>query len=133
MIALETLNRVIHRQAVIFILSDFIAADDFSKPIALASRKHDVVAFRIFDPGETSFPSIGILSFEDAETGQQIDLNTSDLQAMEQFQRLEEQRRREQQKLLQSYGVDTVSLRTDEDAILPLRAFFERRERRLAL
>ncbi len=130
-VAFETLNRVIHRRAVVFVLSDFIAAD-FFKPFAVASRRHDVIAFPIFDPGETSLPNIGIVTFEDAETGLQVDIDTSDTRAINRFVQLEEQRREKQQKQLQSYGVDIVPLRTDQDVLVPLRAFFERRERRLA-
>ncbi len=130
--ALETLNRVMHRRAVVFILSDFIASD-FSKPFAVASRRHDVVAFPIFDPGEIAFPHIGIVTFEDAETGQQVDIDTSDTETMDQLAELEKNRREEQRKILQSRGVDIVPLRTDQDVLRPLRAFFERRERRLAL
>lgn len=130
--ALEILNRVTHRRAVVFILSDFIATD-FSKPLAVASRRHDVVALPIFDPGETVLPHVGIVTFEDAETGQQVDIDTSDAQTMGQFTKFEEKRRTEQQKLLYRWGIDIIPLRTDQGVLRPLRAFFERRERRLAL
>ena len=129
--AFETLNRVLNRRAVVFVLSDFMVPD-FSKQFAVASRRHDVVAFPIFDPGETILPEVGIVAFEDAETGQQVELNTSHKQVMGEFAKLEEKRRNEQRKLLQSWGVDIVPLRTNEDVIRPLRAFFERRERRIA-
>lgn len=129
--ALEMLNRVVNRRAVVFILSDFIAAD-YSKPFAVASRRHDVVAFPISDPGETVLPQVGLVTFEDAETGQQIEIDTSDARTMAHFLQLEEKRRNEQQKCLQGHGVDVVPLRTDEDVLPPLRAFFEGRERRLA-
>ncbi|PWU06591.1 MAG: DUF58 domain-containing protein [Verrucomicrobia bacterium] len=130
-IAFETLNRLISRRAVVFVLSDFIAAD-FSKQFAVTSKRHDVTAFPIFDPAETALPNIGIVTFEDAETGLQVDIDTSDSRAMARFLQLEEQRREQQQKQLRSYGVDIVSLRTDQDVLPPLRAFFEGRERRSA-
>lgn len=131
-VAFETLNRVMHRQVVVFVLSDFIDTD-FFKPFAVASRRHDIIAFPISDPAETLLPNIGIVTFEDAETGHQVDINTSDSRMVHRFIQHEEQRREKQQKKLQSYGVDIVPLRTDQDVLPPLRAFFERREKRLAM
>lgn len=129
--ALDYVNRVQSRRAVVFLISDFLGAD-FSKPLNVASRKHDLIAMPVRDPGEEILPSIGLVTLEDAETGRQIEVNTSGRAAMNAFQALEDRRRAELEKLLRSRGVDLVPLRTDQDYLIPLRAFFEQRERRLA-
>lgn len=129
--ALDYVNRVQSRRAVVFLISDFFGAD-FSKPLNVASRKHDLIAMPVRDPGEEILPNIGLVTLEDAETGRQIEVNTSGRAAMNAFQALEDRRRAELEKLFRSRGVDVVPLRTDQDYLIPLRAFFEQRERRLA-
>lgn len=129
--ALEYVNRVQSRRALVFLISDFLAAD-FSKPLNVASRKHDLVALSVSDPGEETLPDVGIVTFEDAETGYQIDVNTSSKAAMNAFAALEERRLREIDRLFKSRRVDLVPLRTDRDYLVPLRNFFAQRERRRA-
>ena len=129
--ALEYVNRVQSRRALVFLISDFLAAD-FSKPLNVASRKHDLVALSVSDPGEEALPDVGIVTFEDAETGYQIDVNTSSKAAMNAFAALEERRLREIDRLFKSRRVDLVPLRTDRDYLVPLRNFFAQRERRRA-
>ena len=75
--ALEYLNKVAKRRSVAFLISDFIA-DDFSKPLKVASKKHDLVGISVYDPKEYDFEDIGIVTFEDAETGQLITIDTSE-------------------------------------------------------
>ncbi len=129
--ALDYVNRVQSRRAVIFLISDFLGPD-FSKPLNVASRKHDLIAMPVIDPGEEKLPDIGLVTLEDAETGRQIEVNTSSRAAMNAFRALEERRKQELLRVLRSRRVDVVPLRTDEDYLIPLRAFFEQRERRLA-
>ncbi len=74
--ALEYLNKVISRRAVVFVISDFLAPD-YTKPLTVASRRHDLVAMPVLDPGEERLPDVGLVTFEDAETGEQIEINTS--------------------------------------------------------
>ncbi len=129
--ALDYLNRVINRRAVLFLISDFITPD-FSKALTVSSRRHDVVAMPVSDPGESGFPDVGIITLEDAETGQQIDINTGSKSVRRGLADLEEVRRKSLARLFRSRRVDIVPLSTTEDYLLPLRAFFEQRERRLA-
>jgi len=129
--ALDYLNRVTSRRAVVFLISDFLAPN-FEKSLTVASRRHDVVAMPVKDPGESSLPDVGIVTLEDAETGEQIDINTSSRAIRQGLRDLEETRRKALEKLLRSRRVDIVPLATNEDYLLPLRAFFEQRERRLA-
>jgi uncharacterized protein (DUF58 family) len=129
--ALDYLNRVTSRRAVVFLISDFIAPD-FTKALTVSSRRHDVVAMPVSDPGESSLPNVGILTLEDAETGEQIDINTGNRAVRQGLEDLEEKRRKALERLLRSRRIDIVRLTTNEDYLLPLRAFFEQRERRLA-
>jgi len=129
--ALDYLNRVINRRAVLFLISDFIAPD-FSKALTVSSRRHDVVAMPVSDPGESAMPDVGIITLEDAETGQQIDINTGSKGVRRGLADLNDLRRKSAERLFRSRRVDIVPLSTTEDYLLPLRAFFEQRERRLA-
>jgi uncharacterized protein (DUF58 family) len=129
--ALEYMNKVITRRAVVFFLSDFIAPD-FIKPLMVASKRHDLVAMPVADPGEEQMPNVGIVTFEDAETGEQIDIDTSNKSAMAALAAAGEKRRKETEKMLRTRGADVIPIATNRDYILALRAFFEQRERRFA-
>ena len=129
--ALDYLNRVISRRAVVFMISDFIAPN-FEKALTVSSRRHDVVAMPVSDPGESRLPDVGIITLEDAETGEQIDINTGSRAVRRGLADLEETRRKTMNRLFRSRRVDVVPLSTTEDYLVALRVFFEQRERRLA-
>lgn len=129
--ALEYLNKVISRRAVVFLISDFMS-DDFTKPLTVAAKRHDLVAMPVIDPGEEVLPHIGIVTLEDAETGEQIDIDTSNRAVANAFSAIEERRHSELSRLFRQRRIDSIPLRTDKDYLLPLRAFFETRERRQA-
>ena len=129
--ALDFLNKVVTRRAVVFVLSDF-QAPDFSRPLAVAARRHDLVAVPVVDPLEESLPDVGRVTLEDAETGEQYEVNTSDAAARAGFRRAVEGRRAELATLLRKHGVDHIALRTGEDYLPPLRTFFRERERRIS-
>lgn len=129
--ALEYLNLVTHRKAVVFMISDFLAPD-FTKPLTVTSKRHDLVAMPVFDRAEGELPDVGIVSFEDAETGEQIDINTSSRAVRQNLRELHESRLRDIEKLFLSRRIDTIRLSTSEDYLVSLRNFFELRERRQA-
>ncbi|MGH8047219.1 MAG: DUF58 domain-containing protein [Chthoniobacterales bacterium] len=128
--ALEYLNKVVPRRAVVFMISDFMSAD-FSKPLTITAKRHDLVAMPVIDPGEEELPPVGILTLEDAETGEQIDINTSSRAVANAFAAIEERRHADLARLLRQRRIDSIPLRTDKDYLMPLRTFFETRERRL--
>jgi uncharacterized protein (DUF58 family) len=130
-VALDYLNKVVSRRAVVFVISDFMCPD-FTKPITVTSRRHDLVAMPVIDPGEEEFPAVGIITLEDSETGRQIDVNTSSRAVLNAFAAIEERRRRELARVFRTRRIDVVPLRTDRDYLTALRTFFEQRERRLA-
>lgn len=129
--ALDYLNKVVSRRAVVFVVSDFISGD-FVKPLTVTSKRHDLVAMPVIDPGEETLPDIGIITLEDAETGRQIEINTSNRGVLAAYSALEERRHDELDRVFRQRRIDVVPLRTDRDYLIPLRSFFEKRERRLA-
>jgi uncharacterized protein (DUF58 family) len=129
--AVDYLNHVISRKSVVFLISDFLAGD-FDKTLTVAAKRHDLVAMPVVDPGESQLPDVGIVTFEDPETGEQIDINTSSRAVRQELARLNEERLRDLEKLLRSRRIDSVRLSTDEDYLVALRNFFEARERRQA-
>ena len=130
--ALVAANRVLNRRAVVFLLSDF-QAPDFSKPLTIAARRHDVVAIPIVDPRELELPDVGRVVFEDAETGERLVVNTSDRRARLRFAENVADMQGQIPASFRRLGVDTITLRTDADYVPALRNFFRNRERRLAL
>jgi uncharacterized protein (DUF58 family) len=130
--ALNYLNKVLTRKAVVFLVSDF-QAPDFSRELSISRRRHDLIALPIVDPREQALPDIGRVVLEDAETGEQIEVNTSDRAVQDAYRHLIERQRAELFRTLRRYGIDSIELKTDEDYLPALRNFFRQRERRLAL
>jgi uncharacterized protein (DUF58 family) len=131
-LALDYLNKIVTRRAVVFFISDF-QAPDFSHPLAVSGRRHDFVAIQIQDEREEVLPNIGIITLEDAETGEQIEINTGDRSTRRRFRDAAEEERAALWHTLRRNNVDAIALRTDQDYLPALRAFFKQRERRLAL
>lgn len=131
-LALDYLNQVVHRRSVVFFISDFQAAD-FSKALAVTSRRHDLIAVPIIDPREEELPDVGRLTLEDAETGEQIEINTSDRATRKAFLQAVEERSAARGREFRRNRIDAISLKTNEDYVPALRAFFRNRERRLQI
>ena len=131
-LALDYLNKVVTRRAVVFFVSDF-QTQDFSRQLAVSGRHHDFIAIHIQDEREKVLPNIGIITLEDAETGEQIEINTGDRNARDRFNSIAEAGRAELNRTLRRNNIDAISLRTGEDYLPALRSFFKQRERRLAI
>jgi uncharacterized protein (DUF58 family) len=131
-LALDYLNNIVTRRAVVFFISDF-QAPDFSHTLAVSGRRHDFVAIHIQDEREKFLPDIGIITLEDAETGEQIEINTGDRAVRSRFAQLADEHAAELARILRRSNVDAISLRTSEDYLPALRAFFKQRERRLGV
>ena len=129
--ALDYMNRVMARRSVVFLISDFMDTG-FEKALTVTGRRHDVVAMPVSDPGEGALPDVGIVTLEDAETGEQIDINTSSRPVRSALRVADENRTNALEKLLRTRRIDVVPLSTGKDYLLALRSFFEQRERRLA-
>jgi len=129
--ALDYMNKVVTRRAVVFVISDFLTGD-FSRPLTVSAKRHDMVALTVIDPAEEALPDIGVILLEDPETGEQIEVDTSRRAITGNYARLAGERFKELGTVFGSRGVDTVQLRTDADYLPVLRSFFDRRGRRLA-
>lgn len=128
--ALDYLGRVLSRRAVVFIISDFLSAD-YDKPLKIINRRHDVIAVRITDPRETEMPAVGFIELEDAETGEQILVDTSDFLVRKQFNMFANSEREKLSKKFQSMNLDSVEVFTDRSYIIPLMTFFKQRAKKL--
>jgi uncharacterized protein (DUF58 family) len=131
-LALDYLNKVVTRRAVVFFVSDF-QTGDFSRELAVSGRRHDFIAVHIQDQREENLPNVGIITLEDAETGEQVEINTADRNARARFSALAETQRAELYRTLRRNHIDAISLRTGENYLPALRSFFKQRERRLAV
>jgi uncharacterized protein (DUF58 family) len=129
-LALDYLNHIVTRRSVVFFISDF-QAEDFSRALTITSRRHDLIAIRIDDLREETLPNIGLITLEDAETGEQIELNTGDRQTRSRFSALAEAQRAEVTQLFRRNNIDAISLRTGDDYLPALRSFFKQREVRM--
>jgi len=131
-LALDYLNKIVTHRAVVFFISDF-QAPDFSRTLAVSGRRHDFVAIQIQDERERSLPNVGIITLEDAETGEQIEINTADRKTRTVFTDLVTGFETELSRTLRRNNVDTITLQTGRDYLPPLRSFFKQRERRLGV
>ena len=101
------------------------------RAVRLASRRHDVVALHVHDLREAELPDIGQLAIEDAESGELIELDTTDDKVRNRFAELAQQRLDNLRRALAAEGVDNLNLDTREPYEPALRAFFKTRERRI--
>jgi uncharacterized protein (DUF58 family) len=133
---LDAVNQVLHRRAVVFLISDFEASGDpgvaraaLRRAVRQTNRRHDLIAIHVEDPREKELPNVGIIALEDAETGEIIELNTARAAVRKRFNELAVERSRRLRNDLRAEGVDTVQLRTDAPYIPPLQRFFKSRGR----
>ncbi|HXM74131.1 MAG TPA: VWA domain-containing protein, partial [Chthoniobacterales bacterium] len=131
-LALDYLNNIVTRRAVVFFISDF-QAPDFSRALAVTARRHDFIAVHVNDERETDFPNVGIITLEDAETGEQIEINTADRTTRAHFADSVDREQTELSRTLRRNRIDTIALRTGDNYLPALRSFFKQRERRLMI
>jgi len=127
--ALEYLNQVLRRRAIVFLVSDFIAKD-FLKPLQLASQKHDVVAIHVKDPLENSMPNVGTVGLEEAETGRLITVNTQNRKWRKEYARLAQQNNESREQVFKTARVDKLEITLGKDPFNPIFRFFKEREKR---
>jgi uncharacterized protein (DUF58 family) len=128
--ALDYLNRVQPRRAIVFLLSDFLDRD-CDKALRRTGRRHDLIAVRISDPREEELPSVGLLELEDAETGERRLIDTGSRAVREAHRRAAVLRRQALVQLTRSSQIDLIEVSTDGGHLDALVHFFKLRERRL--
>jgi uncharacterized protein (DUF58 family) len=127
--ALDYVNRVQKRRAVVFLLSDFLAPAAH-RAMAIANRHHDLMAVTISDPREETLPDVGFITLRDAETGELVEVDTHHPEVRRLFEGRAASRAGELSDRLKKAGVDQLAVRTDEDYQKSLHRFFRMRERR---
>lgn len=127
--ALEYFNSVIKKRSICFLLSDFTSAP-FSKPLKIASKKHDIVGVRIHDKRESEMPNIGLVPMQDMETDKLVYVDTSNKEIRLNYSKTRSQKIKELNKIFETNGVDLVQISTGEDYVKPLVNFFKRRGKR---
>ncbi|MDP0500010.1 MAG: DUF58 domain-containing protein [Verrucomicrobiota bacterium JB022] len=143
--ALRQLNNLHRRKAICFLFSDFLTPETTSwtrpnasgsneqglrRALSTTARRHDLVAVELHDPREGQLPNVGIITLEDAETGEQVEVNTNrrDVQAL--YAQVNHRRRDTLARMIRKAGADHLPLTTDQAFITALRAFFAQRTHR---
>ena len=128
--ALRFLAKVQKRKATVFLISDFLATD-FEKALAAVGTKHDVIAVRTSDPREAQFPDVGLITLQDAETGEVVVVDSKSSRIRQMFQSRGEEERSSQDQLLRSLKIDELELTTGKPYINDLSNFFRMREKKM--
>jgi len=129
---LEAGQHSIKGRSLVFVISDFISVPGWERPLNLLAQRHEVLAVRLFDGREVDLPDVGALIMEDAETGEQLYVDTHDKAFRRRFREAADRREATLSEAFKRSGVDSVSLSTDEDlveAIVRMATLRQRRRR----
>ena len=139
--ALDYLNRVQRRKSVVFLISDFLDAEqpllgaeptshNLFSTLALTHQRHDLVSIALSDPREYELPEVGLITLEDAETGEMVEIDTGSHRARESYAKLAHERRARFQTGMRKKGLDWIEAHTDQPYLPALRQLFARRASR---
>jgi uncharacterized protein (DUF58 family) len=130
---LQSAARVIRRRSLVFLVSDFMSVPGWDRPLDLLNRRNEVLAVKLSDPRESVLPDVGAVVLEDAETGEQLFIDTHNRSFRKRFEEAARRRQAELHALMARTGVDLLSLSTDGDLTREIMRFaVERKERRKA-
>ncbi|MCE2660033.1 MAG: DUF58 domain-containing protein [Rubrivivax sp.] len=110
-------ERAIRRRSMVFVVSDFISAPGWEDALGRLARRHEVMAVRLFDPLEMSLPDVGLVTLEDAETGEQLFVDSTDTAFRTRYERIAAEREATLLQALARSGADTLELATDDDLL----------------
>ena len=127
--ALEYILRVLRRNSVVFILSDFMD-DGYQKSLRVVSSKHDVIAIIVTDKLEMRLPDAGLISLVDAETGENVVVDTSDEKIRNSYFALRQAQQERLEKMFKKINLDHITIKTGESYVEPLYKFFRVRAKR---
>jgi uncharacterized protein (DUF58 family) len=130
--ALEYALHVLNRRSIVFLMSDFLDAD-YDKSLRAVARKHDLIAIRIFDKRERELPPVGLVTLEDEETGEMVEIDTQSAFVQEVLKYSVSERSRKQDNIFRQGKVDLIDMATGSDYVEALVRFFKNREKRLHL
>jgi uncharacterized protein (DUF58 family) len=128
---LDRAGQTLRRRSLVFVVSDFISDAGWEAPLGRLTQRHEVLAVWLTDPREEVLPDIGPLVLEDAETGQQVYVDTRDPGFQQRFQALVKERRTQIERTFARNGIDALRLSTDGNLVQEIARFAHlRRETR---
>ena len=130
---LRAAGDMMKRRSLVFVVSDFVSAPGWAAALGRLSRRHEVVAVRLYDPLETELPDLGLVVMQDAETGEQVLVDTHDAGFRARFAAAAQRREREVRNALAQAQVDALELSTDDDLADAVFRFADLRKRRSQL
>lgn len=126
---LQYLTNAIKKRSTAFLISDFLD-EGFEDALQIANRKHDVVALRIYDQREAELPLVGLIRVKDAESREEIWVDSSNKSVRDQYQKWWQDKENELKSIFMKSGVDWIAVQTGEDYVPPLMKLFKKREKR---
>jgi uncharacterized protein (DUF58 family) len=127
---LQAAAGTIKRRSLVFVVSDFISQPGWQHALGRLARRHDVVAVRLWDPLEMALPDVGLVTLQDAETGEQLFVDGSDPAFRERYAAIAEEQEQALLQALAESGADVVELATDDDLLDALMRFADLRRQR---
>ena len=127
---LATAFNSIKRRSLIFVVSDFFSSPGWERPLGLLSQRHEVLAVRLWDPREIELPDIGMVIMEDAETGEQLFVDTHEKKFRVHFKAAAERRQAALDSAFRQASVDVLPLSTEDDLVRAIVSFAARRKQR---
>jgi prepilin-type processing-associated H-X9-DG protein len=130
---LRTAAQLVRRRSLLFVVSDFISAPGWAAPLGHLAQRHDIVAVRLSDVLEMELPDLGLLVMQDAETGEQLFVDTHDRAFRGRFAAAAERHETALRAAFRQAGVDVLELSTDDDLVEAILRFADLRKRRSQL
>jgi uncharacterized protein (DUF58 family) len=130
---LQSAGHAIARRSLLFVVSDFISAPGWDKPLAQLSQRHEVLAVRLVDPLEQELPNLGFITMQDAESGEQLFVDTNDRGFRQRFAALAKKREAALRAAFGLAGVDVLELSTEDHLMDAVMRFADLRKRRSSL
>jgi uncharacterized protein (DUF58 family) len=124
---------LMRRRSLVFVVSDFFSVPGWVERLGQLAQRHEVVAVRLHDPLEANLPDLGMLVVQDAETGEQIFVDTHDRAFRKRFTAAAQRRETELRAAFRDAGIDALELSTDDDLVDAIRRFADMRKRRSRL
>ena len=128
---LDSAAVLMRRRSTVFVVSDFLSEPGWEKPLGRLAQRHEVVAVRLFDPLELELPDLGLVPLSDAETGEQLWVDTHDAGFRKRFVRIAAERETVLREALARAGVDALELSTADDLVEAIVRFAELRKRKV--
>jgi uncharacterized protein (DUF58 family) len=132
-VLLKTAFALLKRRSLVFVVSDFVTRPGWEEALAHLGQRHEVIAVRLYDPLEMELPDLGLVTIQDAETGEQVLVDTHDRRFRQRFAFIAEQREKALRAAFRQAGVDALELSTGDELIDAVLRFADLRKRRSQL